>query len=182
VGQGLSVMKKLNDTRLLPGDIILTSTPEKISRAVRRMTKSEISHALIYVQHCSVIDSTMNGVQSGNTQRMFFDEASTVVVLRSKAPLSSADILKITDFARAATGTTYAKFEAATILTKKYLKTTRKQFCSRLVARAFAAAGIRLVLDPDYCSPQDLRESALLYEVPDVLIDVTESESAILAG
>jgi hypothetical protein len=49
-------------------------------------------------------------------------------------------------------------------------------FCSRLVARAYAAAGIQLVHDPDYCSPDDLRVSSLLVEVPDMLEVVSERE------
>jgi hypothetical protein len=37
-----------------------------------------------------------------------------------------------------------------------------KQFCSRLVARAYASVGVQLVPDKDYCTPEDLRVSPLL--------------------
>lgn len=41
---------------------------------------------------------------------------------------------------------------------------------------AYAVAGIQLVPDPDYCSPDDLRVSLLLVEVPDMLEVVGERE------
>jgi hypothetical protein len=50
----------------------------------------------------------------------------------------------------------------------------RQQFCSRLVARAYAHAGIQLVADEDYCTPDELRASPLLVE----LRDITETVSA----
>ena len=57
-------MKKLDDGGLRTGDIILTSGSNKMSKAVRRATNSAISHAMIYVQHSSVIDATAEGVHS----------------------------------------------------------------------------------------------------------------------
>lgn len=72
-------MKKLNPHRLQVGDIILTSGPGKVSKAVRRMTKSEISHAMVYVQHSSLIDATAHGVHSSNLQRLFLDDDAVVV-------------------------------------------------------------------------------------------------------
>jgi hypothetical protein len=77
-------VKKLNDQRLQAGDIILTSGPNKTSRVVRKATRSDISHAMIYVQHCSVIDATADGVHSGNIQRMFLDDDCVVVALRTR--------------------------------------------------------------------------------------------------
>ena len=55
---------------------------------------------------------------------------------------------------------------------------TRKQFCSRLVAQAYASAGIKLVDDPNYCAPADLAKSLLLVMVPDAVEDVTAEEAA----
>ncbi len=175
-------MKRLNESVLLPGDIVLTSSPGKTSLIVRKATRSEISHAMICVQYGSLIDSTDDGVHSRNPQRMFFDEGSTIVVLRPRNALSHADVATITDFARAATGTRYALPEAikaakvARKIAKGLRKRTRRQFCSRLAAQAFAAAGIRLVDEPDYCTPQDLRKSALLMEVPGMLVEVSDGE------
>src|SRR5690606_28294868 len=69
-----TTMKRLNATVLVPGDIILTTTTAAASRAIRVATRSDISHAMVYVQNCSVIDATGEGVHARNTQRIFFEE------------------------------------------------------------------------------------------------------------
>ena len=171
-------MKKLNDAKLKVGDIILTSGPNRMSRKVRKWTNSDVSHAMIYVATCSVIDSTGDGVHSTNTQRLFFDDESTVVALRYKTPLTIDTLSKIIDFARAATGTEYSSAEAAAVVTGRFKKTTRRQFCSRLAAQAYAAGGITLVADVDYCSPEDLRNCAGFAEVDEILLPATEEEKA----
>ncbi|WP_076860148.1 YiiX/YebB-like N1pC/P60 family cysteine hydrolase [Bradyrhizobium mercantei] len=146
-------MQKLNDQRLQVGDIILTSGPNKVSKAVRRATGSDISHAMVYVQHSSIIDATAEGVHSSNIQRMFFEDDSAVYVLRSRLPLGEEATRKITDFARAATGTEYSKSEAVAVVARKMRRArSRKQFCSRLAAQAYAFGGVSLVPDPDYCT------------------------------
>lgn len=170
-------MKKLNPQRLQVGDIILTSGPGKVSKAVRRMTKSEISHAMVYVQHSSLIDATAHGVHSSNLQRLFLEDDAVVVVLRHRTPLSAEVIRQVTDFARAATGTEYSKKEAMAVVARKMRRAgSRKQFCSRLAAQAYAFAGISLVPDPDYCSPEDLRTSAHLVEISDVELPASDQE------
>lgn len=172
-------MKKLNPQRLQVGDIILTSAPNKVSKAVRRMTKSEISHAMVYVQHSSLIDATAHGVHSNNLQRLFLEDDAVVVVLRHRTPLGEEVIRKVTDFARAATGTEYSKKEAMAVVARTMRRTgSRKQFCSRLAAQAYAFAGISLVPDPDYCSPEDLRTSGYLVEIPDVELPASDQEVA----
>jgi hypothetical protein len=172
-------MKKLNDQRLQVGDIILTSSSNKVSKAVRRATNSDISHAMIYVQHSSVIDATAEGVHSSNIQRIFFEDDSIVVVLRPRIPLDDEAVRKITDFARAATGTEYSKSEAVAVVARRMRHVgSGKQFCSRLAAQAYAFAGISLVPDADYCSPEDLRRSERLIEIEDVLLPASIEEIA----
>ena len=62
-------MKRIKVERLEPGDIVLTADSGKTSRIVRKATKGAVSHAMICVQHSSVIDSTSIGVQARNIQR-----------------------------------------------------------------------------------------------------------------
>lgn len=171
-------MKKFDDDKLKVGDIILTSDSNRMSRKVRKWTDSDFSHAMVYVAHCSVIDATGDGVHSTNTQRIFFDDESAVVVLRYKGTLSPDSIQKITDYARGQTGTEYSMLEAAAVVTGKLTPKTRRQFCSRLAAQAYSEAGIELVADADYCSPEDLRRSADLEEIADVLLPATDEEKA----
>ena len=55
---------------------------------------------------------------------------------------------------------------------------TRKQFCSRLVAQAYASAGISLVDNPNFCAPADLKDSPLLIEMEAVTVSITDREAA----
>lgn len=55
---------------------------------------------------------------------------------------------------------------------------TRKQFCSRLAAQAYAYVGIKLTDDPDYCAPVELKNSTLLREVEGATVPVTTEEAA----
>lgn len=55
-------------------------------------------------------------------------------------------------------------------------KGTRKQFCSRLVAQAYAANGFDLVKNTDFCTPNELLKSVKLVEVVDATVDVTDEE------
>ena len=134
---------------------------------------------MVYVQHSSLIDATAHGVHSSNLQRLFLEDDAVVVVLRHRTPLSEEVIRKVTDFARAATGTEYSKKEAMAVVARKMRRTAnRKQFCSRLAAQAYAFAGISLVQDPDYCSPEDLRTSGQLVEISDVELPASDQEVA----
>lgn len=162
--------------RLEPGDIVLTATPGKVGKVVRRATRGEVSHAMICVQHGSTIDSTDGGVQASNIQRELYGADDTVIVLRLRQPPDQLALRAIVEFARSEIGTRYSKIEAARTVTGGPKPRSRQMFCSRLVARAYAAAGIQLVDDPDYCSPDDLRVSSLLVEVPDMLEVVSERE------
>jgi hypothetical protein len=78
----VSHVKKINESALEVGDVILTTTNLPISKGIRAATKGEISHAMIYVQSYSVIDATSDGVQARNTQRMFIEDNCAVHVLR----------------------------------------------------------------------------------------------------
>ncbi|WP_422059571.1 YiiX/YebB-like N1pC/P60 family cysteine hydrolase [Sphingopyxis sp.] len=171
-------LRRVKVEALQPGDIVLTATSGKISRLVRRASKGMVSHAMICVQHGSTIDSTDDGVQASNIQRELYDADDYVAVLRLRDPLSDIGLHRLIDFARSEVGTSYSKVEAARTVMGGPKPRTRKMFCSRLVARAYAAAGIPLVMDPDYCTPEELRTSSLLCEVADILQDVSEAELA----
>ncbi len=171
-------VRRIKVEALQPGDIVLTATSGKISRLVRRASKGMVSHAMICVQHGSTIDSTDDGVQASNIQRELYDADDYVAVLRLRDPPSDIGLHRLIDFARSEVGTSYSKIEAGRTVVGGPRPRTRKMFCSRLVARAYAAAGIPLVTDPDYCTPEELRTSPLLCEVYDMLEDVSEAELA----
>jgi hypothetical protein len=175
-------MKTLNTKLLKVGDIILSTSSAKISRSVRLGTRSDISHAMIYVEDCSVIDATGEGVQSRNTQRLLFEDDCPLYALRLRAELSEIQARQICTFVRAQVGTQYSAKEAVQTVLGRRRRWTQKQFCSRLVAQAYASAGIAVVKDPNFCSPADLKESALLIEIQAATIPLTAEEAAQWEG
>ena len=66
------------------GDIVLTTSTEIESRLIKIGTLSDISHAMVCVSHGSVMDSTAEGVQSRNVQKMFYPDACAIYILRLK--------------------------------------------------------------------------------------------------
>lgn len=172
-------MKRVKIERLQPGDIILTASMTKTGKAVRLSTGGIVSHAMICVQHASIIDSTANGVQAWNLQREFFEDDEAVFAFRLRDPLSAAKMRQVVDFARSEIGTRYSKVEAARTVLGGFKPRSGRQFCSRLVARAYGSVGIRLTEDQDYCSPEDLRVCPLLIELSDITEPVSEAEIAL---
>ena len=169
-------MKKLSEANLRIGDIILTTTSLPVSKGIRLATKSDISHAMVYVEGYSVIDSTGEGVQSSNTQRMFWDDRLAVHVLRLKEGLTDEEAQRITSYVRGRIGTQYSTLEAMRSVTRGAKRKTRKQFCSRLVAQAYASAGIQLAPSPDFCTPEMLRNSPRLCEVSNATRPISTAE------
>ncbi len=175
-------MKKLDEASLKVSDIILTTTTAAVSKAIRLATRSDISHAMVYVQDHSVIDATGEGVQARNTQRLFFEDDCFVYALRLRAGLTEEQVQAICTFVRGQIGTQYSKKEAIRTALGGAQEWTRKQFCSRLVDQAYAAAGIKLVDNPHFCSPADLKASPVLTEVQNATIPVTAEQAARWEG
>lgn len=175
-------MKSLNDAVLRVGDIILATSTELTSKTVRRATGSDISHAMIYVETCSVIDSTDEGVQARNTQRLFWPDHCAIYALRLKHSLTDEQTQRIITYVRSKVGTRYSKAEAVRSVLGGGRSPSRKQFCSRLVAQAYAAAGISLVESPDYCTPEDLRRSDKLMEIEAAAQTVTDHHVELMKG
>jgi len=182
MGEPAQSMKRIKVDLLEPGDIVLTADAGKTSRLVRLASKGAVSHAMICVQSGSIIDSTDFGVQAHNIQRELYAADGRVQVFRLRKPLSAARLGAIVDFARSEIGTRYSKIEAARSIFAGPRPRSRQLFCSRLVARAYAHAGIQLVVDADYCTPEDLRRSALLFELEDMTEPVSEEEIAAWAA
>ena len=171
-------MKRIKVESLEPGDIVLTADGGKTSKFVRLSTRGSVSHAMICVQHGSVIDSTDYGVQARNIQRELYEDDAELLVFRLRAPLSRIHLNLVLDFARFEIGTRYSKIEAARSVIPGSKPRSRQMFCSRLVARAYASAGLQLAPDPDYCTPEEVRISPLLVAVSDIVEPVSKEEIA----
>ncbi len=162
---------KLDDSKLLIGDIILTTTSQKLSRIIKAVTNGDYSHAMLYVGGQSCIDSTRNGVQSHNIQRLLFQSSKFCKVLRHIEPLTTTQIDLINYFVRRKVGTEYSTHEAIQggIKIRNNIKELNKQFCSRLVTQAYQSAGLQIVNNPDYSSPEDINTSESLFEITNAL-------------
>lgn len=169
-------MRKLDESVLQIGDIILTTTTDLLSKGIRKVTGSDISHALVYVESSSVIDATGDGVHSRNTQRLFWEDECSIYVLRLAEGLNGAQSRRIVNYVRGRIGTRYSKVEAARSVLGGVRSPGRKQFCSRLVAQAYANAGLALVTDPNYCAPEQLKNSVRLVAVHGAIQQVGDEE------
>ena len=171
-------MKKVNDGLVEVGDVILTTSTWGVSKLIRAATRSDISHAMVCVADRSVIDATGDGVHARNVQRLAFPEECAVHLLRPVVSLDADKIKTLTDFLRSRIGTQYVDLrELAKTMIGGSVKWSEKQFCSRLVAQAFEAAGIKLVTDPNYCSPEALRKSNALKEIENCTLPFTAEEA-----
>lgn len=155
-------MKRIKIDSVKPGDILFTARPGPRSKRIRFMTGGVVSHAMICVAHGSFIDSTLEGVQARNLQRELFEDDDQAFHFRLKNPPERQILAQLIDYARAEIGARYSILEAVISVSPIHGSSSKKQFCSRLVARAFKRAGIELVPDSDYCTPEDLRRSPLL--------------------
>jgi hypothetical protein len=169
----------LERTLLNPGDIILSGDKSLASIGVKISTASRYSHAALYVGG-TMIEATLKGVFSKNTQRLIFDRESDVIVLRSKQKLTEESIERICSYARSKTGSLYALNEAITMRIKSALKLdkSKRQFCSRLVAEAYASIGYDFInlRSPSYCSPRQLSLCKSFKKMDGVLRKATRIE------
>lgn len=161
-------------TKLKSGDIILTRSNEKNSSLICKVTKSDFSHAILYVGESSYIHSDPYGVHSSNIQRLLIDELRYAKVMRVNDPV---DIEKAITYARLQVGTSYSKVSAANAFAKVFTKhDAKRQFCSRLVAKAYETAGINLVANSDACLPQEIADSECVGEVKGCLYQAKSEE------
>lgn len=171
------------------GDIILTADKTLLSKSIRRVTGGSFSHAMLYVADHSYIHSDGDGVHSGNTQRRLFAELGDAAVLRRRNADASA-MERACMYARTQVGKQYSKAEAVRSTrfrdAAEQLEDSNRQFCSRLVAQAYAYAGVTLVPNTSYCYPSDLANSQLLQAVAAPLrrasaaeIEFAQSESPL---
>lgn len=165
----------LDCDNLEPCDIVLSSEKKIISKIIRVATKSKYSHARLYVGK-SLIHATQSGVFAENPQRLHFPRSANVAVLRLKQQLTPDAIAAIIMFARSQVGALYSIPEAIRALKEQNLTPSNKQFCSRLVAQAYMAAGIQVVSTPNYCSPADISNSELFYKIDNYLRPPNEDD------
>ena len=172
----------LNWPELEMGDIILTRYNDDTSRLVRRLTKSDYSHAQLYMGWGCVLHSDGDGVTSENVQRVAVENLEDMVVLRVKYDYDF-DPFILDLFARSMVGMEYGLDEAKQLYTGKTdidgLMSNR-QICTKYVAMAYAAAGLDIVSNPTRCTPQDILMSDKLERIENVVRLATPAEQELL--
>ncbi|MGO4770906.1 YiiX/YebB-like N1pC/P60 family cysteine hydrolase [Flavobacterium sp. W22_SRS_FK3] len=172
-------MYVLDHTKLITGDIILIRTWDKTCVFIRKESNSNYSHALVYMGDMSCLESNALGVASQNLQRLGFKNIDDAKVLRLD---DFADIKKLRtgiNLGRCKVGTSYAsrhEVERSNLDTAENAMESNRQFCTRFVAQIYSDSGINIVSNPDYCSPKDVEESDILFEVIDVLRPASPEE------
>lgn len=185
LGVIITTMKYIIDLdKLKYGDIILTRSNDKTCLKIREYAKSNYSHALIYKGNKSCLESNAFGVQAVNPQRLIFENQDDVVIMRYKSPKESYFLESGLAKAAVKVGMSYASRHE---LMKSYLDILEKanentrQFCTRFVAQVYEDSGIKIVANPDYCSPADIESSTLLSQITNILREgsVAEIELAL---
>lgn len=169
----------LDNDALQPGDIVLTTSPHKMSATIRFLTLGSFSHAMLFVGDHSVLEAPGENqrVRSRNIQRIFFRSRAHCKVLRGY-DFDQIDGMNVVMSVRTKVGTIYSVPEAKKVLRRPNYSAEEwnTQFCSRLVAQAYHESGIEIVRNPDYCSPADIDRSNSLFEVRNALREVQQEE------
>jgi hypothetical protein len=169
-------MYVLVEQTLRKGDVILLRFETEKSKLIRRFSNSQFSHAMIYVGGSSIIDADGPGVHAHNLQRLLIPKEDDVVVLRSKNA-STDHLWKVEQFVRSKVGTEYSMEEARKVVRNgEFVPEDNRQFCTRLVAKAYEFAGLNIVERADYCSPKDIEGSNELFVLQNVVKVANEEE------
>lgn len=172
---------KYNISNLEAGDIIFERYHDSESDLIAEKTGGQYTHVGLYVGASSVIEATTEIVTASNLSRNLFESDSDVCVMRVKDDYKSDEIIQsAVNYTRLKVGTEYSKNELIYAYLQKYDRSNaNRQVCSRLVACAFAAGGLKIVENPAFCSPQQILESELLQPVQNVIVEASEEDEEV---
>jgi hypothetical protein len=159
---------------LLPGDILLSADPESFqSEAIRFGTRGSFSHGAIYSGELTFVEAIDEGVVIFNHGRFGIAKRENVRVLRlddenaqeigRRAALAAEEYLEREYW-------TPGALRSALRLDSASPKGA--MFCSFLVARSYADAGVELCpgLPPNLVTPADIERSPRLKDISNVAI------------
>lgn len=158
---------------LQKGDVLFTRS-KFVGTGIAKATKGRFGHVMLLLDSM-VIHADTKGVWSKNPQRILMNDQSRLAAYRLKNPLSEESLQRIESYARSRVGSLYSIPQAYKSIQKPIKRTTDRnlldrQFCSRLLAQSFAEAGVNLVSDIDYCTPNEIADSELLHEVSNAVV------------
>jgi hypothetical protein len=167
---------------LKAGDLILTKSPDWVSRFVRWVTSSEQSHIAIYLGNGLLIESQNGyGVRVLNINEYLDDDKIEIFIARPK--LMPQRIYEVLDFSKQFIGRRYDLFGLMGILVKYMIdkmKLTKwitffgynkvadpqKFWCSEFVAFCFHKIAFDFVKhDASYITPNEIYESGAVEKI-----------------
>lgn len=153
-----------------------------------RMGSKDYSHAMLYFDG-SILHAHLPMVFATNPQRVWAVQDDDCLSLRCPI-LTSNQKAGIEAYAREHVGALYSTMEAVqTPLRKKgkACSVSGKEFCSRLVAEAYASVGISLVDNSSFCAPGDFLKSKNLKQMgpctriaTDIDVNIIKSKDYVL--
>ena len=175
-------MYVINSLKLRRGDIILFRYPnDSLSQIIMKVTKSNYSHAMLYVDLDSIIEAG-EIVTANNPLREAIENLDDACVLRLKPEYWNEMLIdKAIEYARLKIGMEYSVQEARNVINPPLtVAQPNRQICTRLVAKAFQEAGLSIVENPDYCSLSEFENSNKLEIVENAFIEVTPEIQEII--
>jgi hypothetical protein len=107
---------------------------------------------------------------------MLYDDSCAIYAYRPVMDLPDATLDLVVGYVRTETGAPYSVAEAILSPVVPHLRGGKNQFCSRLVARAYASVGLRISRNPEFATPADIQRSSHLRKLEDVVITVSADE------
>lgn len=168
----------LDYDKLLAGDVILESGKKLHSQAIQFHTDSSYSHAMICLQPTSLFHAELKGIFTINPQRLLVENKTDLKVLRPKTRLTEDETNELIQFLRDKVGSIYSIKEALIAGKKERPSKVENsmQFCSRLVAQAYAHISYQIVDNIDFCQPAEIDNSTFFEEVSGIVKKATREE------
>lgn len=172
----------LNTNKLQPGDVILERGTGIHSELIVNKTQGNFSHAMLYVGGTIIEATVQGGVYSRVPNRVYVHDSAHLSVLRLSKGLTDEEISRLCRYARNLSGSAYSIREAyiAGQNDRPEYTLTRGQFCSRLVAQAYASIGIIISDNIDFCSPADIERSNLFTKPVNMIHQGSQEEIAFV--
>jgi hypothetical protein len=172
----MSEILVIDASKLLPGDIVLSTGKNKVSWMIRAATAGDYSHAALHVAHGIAVEANDPGVVPIFLPAVSY-EANTKVHVRRARGLTPDQQSQLVDFVWELLYRPYSTRGAiATVWQKLRQQSDRGFFCSQLAAAAYESIKAPIAdREAVRCKPSDLNDSERLVDVPDAVQSVKEN-------
>lgn len=151
---------------LCPGDIIMEKGEERFSQIYNQRYGTPYTHAKLYIGDGEYIDADGLTVKSQQVLRTLYQHKDDAIILRCKEKLSILQQSVIEAFARSEIGKEFhMPAKVYPIAKSDDTMEKNREYCVRLVATAYEAAGVKIVETPLYCAPKDIIRSDRLHKL-----------------